>query len=528
MKPFLAVGFLGLCLARLPSPIRADPEPQNFEAFVAELDNKYARTRLKAVQALGHLGSAGKEAIPTLAKALHDLDEDVRQAAARALAQIGPAAVPVLVQELKHPVFQFSRRAAYGLALMGPEAAEAVPALIPCLKLGAPDVRALAAHALGEIGPPAAKAATALTLLLDDPSKEVTKQAQGALARIGRPAVPALHGALSSTNPAIRRQAAELLALRGNEAGMAVPDLIALLKDKQASVRRSAALALGAVGKAAGEAAESLIPLTKDHDQHVRAAAASALGDISTDAGMVGATLIRLFRDPVPSVQIQAALAIVKFGPAHVPLLIDAIPNKDRSTHQLAIFSLGAIGPAAKAAVPTLVDQLQDSAAAIRASAAVALARIGPDFAGKATPQLKRLVKEETETDVRLCVRLALVQLQPDNHDAVKEMTREALSGNKSRLKSAMLRPKTPAEIQRQTKTNGVLNFYVVRNSFRFGDGLDKWSHSVLESLGVDAIPAMVDTLNRENLAGGNQGFVHQGMAVGQMPQPGPLSVFFK
>lgn len=513
-----------LVVGWLPGPAAVDPGPKNLKHLIDRLESKYVVARLKAVRDLGNMGAAARDAVPALAKALHDVDEDVRKSASRALAKVGPAAMPILIEELKHSHFQFSKRAAFSLSLMGPEAAEAVPALMGCLKSSDTEVRAMATHALAEIGPAAAEAAPGLTGLLGDHSREVKKQAHAALARIGPHALPALRAALKSNDPAIRRAAADLLALRQAEAKSAATDLLPLLKDKQAAVRRSAARALSAIGKGGREVVEAVIPLAKDADAQVRAAAAAALAEISADAAVVLGTLVELFHDPVPIVRAEAGRAVAKFGPSAVQFLVNSVDDRNVLTRQTAIFALGEIGPEARSAVRPIIDQLRHKSPMIRASAAVALGKIGPSAAQDAINPLLGLIKRETESPVRVAVRLALVQLQPDDKEALAELSKEAVANTAAALR----RPKTALEIQRLNKIQGVMNFYVFRNSFRFSDGLDTWSHQVLAGLGVEGIPVMVDTLNQENLAGGDKGFTFKGVPLYTQPSPAPFVTFFK
>jgi HEAT repeats len=199
------------------------------------------------------------------------------------------------------------------------------------------------------------------------------------------------------------------------------------------------------------------------------------------------------------------------------------------------INALGEIGPAAQDAVNVLIDRLKDPQPLVRSAAALSLGKIGPHSAFKAILPLKDQRGDEKEPAVRVSIALALVQLQPNYLPAMKDLAKEAgkliTSTNQGVLKSLMdsaIRPRTPLEMQRQAKIQGVLNFFVSRNSHRFGDGLDKWSHAVMNQLGPEAIPAMVDTLNLELAAGGPEGFVVNGMPVWKQPKPGPCSVFFK
>lgn len=545
-------------------PLEADSRPKRIQVLLARLDDKNSRIRAQAIEELGNMGSAAKETVARLGMALHDLDADVRKKATRALAQIGPAAVGVLIEEVKNPACRQLAATVRGLAVIGPEATDAVGPLTDCLKHKDSHVRATTAYALGEIGPAAAKASTTLALLLDDPSAEVRKQAWTALAQVGAPALPGLQGALKSPKAGIRQAAADLIALMKTDAREAVPDLLPLLRDKHNAVRRSAALALGAIGKDARDAIGPLSDMTSDSDPSIRAVAAEALGDIGPEALPAVATLIHLFKDSMVPVRFQAARAIVKIGPSALNALINAIANENQSVRLSAIFTLGELGPDARDAVPLLLEQRKDFQPMIRSHVALALGKIGARAADRAVDTFKEWIKTEDDFAVRVSIRLTLVQLQPDNNretmlDLSKEVHSFVVGGNQERLKAVMenvtgnqnrltaamenvvgnqvrlraavgnlvAQPRTPQEMQLQTQIQGVLNFYLYRNSFRFGDGLDKWSHAVLNGLGFEAIPAMVETLNLENAVGGKEGFVVGGIPVDEQPKGMPDSVFF-
>lgn len=83
--------------------------------------------------------------------------------------------------------------------------------------------------------------------------------AADALGRIGPPAVPDLIQALRNRDPAVRKQAAEVLARMGSDAQPAVPDLIRLLDDEDESIRKEAARTLGRIGPAAAAAVPALM-----------------------------------------------------------------------------------------------------------------------------------------------------------------------------------------------------------------------------------------------------------------------------
>ena len=97
-------------------------------------------------------------------------------------------------------------------------------------------------------------------------------------------AVPALIEALKDEDKTARQNAAEALGNMGPDAKDAVPTLIETLKDKYGAVRRAAADALGSIGPDAEEAVPALIEALKNKDGTVHRAAASALGSIGPDA----------------------------------------------------------------------------------------------------------------------------------------------------------------------------------------------------------------------------------------------------
>jgi HEAT repeat protein len=92
-----------------------------------------------------------------------------QETAAMALGRIGQAAVPSLVQTLRHRDPEVRKQAALVIARIGPEAYDAVPELTDLLGDPDEDVRKSAARALGQIGPKAAEAVPALMRQLVEP-----------------------------------------------------------------------------------------------------------------------------------------------------------------------------------------------------------------------------------------------------------------------------------------------------------------------------------------------------------------------
>jgi hypothetical protein len=107
-------------------------------------------------------------AVPMLIELLEDEDDQVCFTACNALAAIGPAArqaVPALLSMLGHPNLFYRRNASHALACIGPDAA-ALDALIEAIKEEDSFVNYHAAIAVGKLGPQAKQAVPALVDLV--------------------------------------------------------------------------------------------------------------------------------------------------------------------------------------------------------------------------------------------------------------------------------------------------------------------------------------------------------------------------
>ncbi len=170
--------------------------------------------RLAAVDALETLGPEAAPVVPALARALEDCSIFVRWAAARVLGKVGPVdtglTVPILTKLLTDPDLDVERVAANTLAIYGPRAASAVPALAAAIHAGDPERRMDMIQTLVAIGP------------------------------AGRPAIPDITSALANPDVRVRRAAAEALGHFGGAARSAIPALEKALNDADGDVRKAA------------------------------------------------------------------------------------------------------------------------------------------------------------------------------------------------------------------------------------------------------------------------------------------------
>src|SRR5207247_532376 len=122
-------------------------------------------------------------------------------------------------------------------------------------------------------------------------------------------------------------------------------------------------------------------------------------------------------KDKEGDVRVSVAEALGSFGPAAkpaVPAMIEAY-TKSRDPNwgnrSRFILALGALGPAAKAAVPMLIEALKDREVESRPAVAKALGKIGPD-AKAAIPALTEALKDEYRF-VGVNAAVALVKIDP-------------------------------------------------------------------------------------------------------------------
>lgn len=370
--------FLATSVLLLGPHVRADrPQPKNLDTLIAALDSPKKDARLQAVQRLGHYGTAGKPAVAALGRVLRDdADDAVAHQAALALARIGSAAVPELVDTLRDGRPGMRERVLEALILLGPDAKAAVPSLIELLSDGNTQVRGLAAHALAEIGPESKDAVPQLCLLLHDRSPAVRSQAGATLCAIGAAAVAAVHETLEKGQVDARLEAVVALRQLAAWHKEAIPSLTGALRDADPNVRTQAAAALGSLGERAKDALPELLLLLKDPQFNPQKQALAAILQIGAkDRPAVLDLISKANEDFVWA----APFILPQFGPKTgdaVKPLIKLLDRKEDGLRLSAVIALGQIGQAAAEAAPSLIRLLQDRNLQVRASAAAALARI--------------------------------------------------------------------------------------------------------------------------------------------------------
>jgi HEAT repeat protein len=222
---------------------------------------------------------------------------------------------------------------------------------------------------------------------------------------------------LKSDKEADKVKALDDLGASGEKAAVFVTPIGDLLKDKSAKVRAHAALALGAIGPAAKAAVPDLAGLLKDPDETVRRSVVRALRSIRPGPQVMIPLCAKLLEDPDLSIRTRILNTIAESGVEAVPGLIAAL--KDDKVAYWALIILRDIGPAAKDAIPAILEKLSDKRPQIRREAVLTLGVFG-DAAIPAISQIAKLLSDEHARTAATFVLGELGQIPSDAEVAVR------------------------------------------------------------------------------------------------------------
>jgi HEAT repeat protein len=223
-----------------------------------------------------------------LAKCLKSRDVEVRRDAAFCLGVIGPRAaeaLPAILRSLEDSDAEVRVHTIASIRGMGPAGGAALPVLAKLLEDEEPNVRRASAAALQGMGRGAEWACLALSRSMSDEDKYVRAWAAGALARLGREDVRPL-ALLAEALEDDESDFSEVAEILGEIGPRALPTLKHCLKNKRARVRLAATGAFAEMAEEMRrrkmpfprEAVRSLISALKDPDEKVAANAIYALG----------------------------------------------------------------------------------------------------------------------------------------------------------------------------------------------------------------------------------------------------------
>ena len=343
------------------------------------------------------VAAMGPGVAPFLAESLRDPHPGVREQATRALGRCGDAAAVPLLQDLLASDPEEEVRAAAAGSLGGLADSRGIPALRGALADRSHAVRAAAAAALDTLGwrPESddetaahlvataqwsalaglgAVAVPGLVRVLGDDYYEVRRGAGETLLGLGPVARPALVRAREGPDPAVRDEAAALLARMpaGPVVASAAESAPLLVETETADPEPALPPAPAQEPEAPPE---TVAPADEAPGPEDRPAALRRLGLLGDPASL--GTLAGALYAGSPDERLAAAEALAAMPPDRaVPALAGALLDPDPALRESVAASLGTL--AAPVAMPLLVDCLADPDGGVRGAALDALARAGP------------------------------------------------------------------------------------------------------------------------------------------------------
>jgi len=260
------------------------------ELLVQGMESDLPHVRAAAARGLVQLDAPKEIARPYILAAFRKADPVIIANVIDAVSGLGAEAVPKVVRVIEEePILRIP--ALRVIQRIGPEAADAVPALVDILKQGDPksedddDLNRAAVEALAAIGPKAEEAVDPMLEIFKDPAKKDLRYGAGyVLGSIGpaaAKAAPALEAALQSDDPFLKLVSAwALVQVKPDSqaaADKALPILLAGLDHERADVRVEVIRSLASIKQHAERIRPKLQEALKDPKPEVRAAASQAL-----------------------------------------------------------------------------------------------------------------------------------------------------------------------------------------------------------------------------------------------------------
>jgi esterase/lipase superfamily enzyme/HEAT repeat protein len=386
-------------------------------SLIAALADRSADVRLYAAYALGRMKQQPERCLPALSKLLSDQDEHVRYSAEWALARIADAItteqrtgqnIEVLnellnavesklnmgVARAEHLRQVQQARESLKMASVHSPAKERrgsnISGLLQDLRADDELAQLRAIESLKQRG-----AVVELVRVWESAEQGgfLDWHVSRALAEMGEPAVPELSSALSHENEEVSYQAAHCLRQMGPRAGSSLPKLIALIEDSTLSDdgRETAIWVVESIGPSAKDAAEPLARLFRnDESDTLLEASARALAALGPAAGAAVPGLIEVVRD-------------------------DDLTDETRIAVAEALASIAADSRDALQILLTLLHQTEDPF--LLGGLSDAIGRFGPR-AVDAVPRLMAIVAETSDDSRQSAVR-ALGEIGPRANESL-------------------------------------------------------------------------------------------------------------
>src|SRR5882672_1268118 len=392
--------------------------------LIQALQDADATVRSFAARALEERGAEAASAKDALTRALQDSNPGVRVDAATALAAVSPKdpkVLEILLSALRSDNGSRREAAAIALGRIGNRDARVLQALVEGLKTGDKSAFDASLRALDALKSEGQRAALPVVI------SRLEKALGGgdtlsplvlvdALAVCGAES-PVLVAPILLRILKSRKSSLDIACTRAlSEMGpAALPYLRELLGEKDAALRSLGVSTIGGLRPVEEPAIDAVDTLAKDPNPGVRAAVLSALAGASRDGAFVPlAKVLRFADDPSGDVRASCASALGMLStlpPDGSKSLTRALDDSDAGVRRAALDSLRTHVFAAAKLVDEIAGKLTDPDTGVRRLAAEALGVIGP-AAKSALPQLLEVVGDPREDkSVRSSAYLAVTRI---------------------------------------------------------------------------------------------------------------------
>lgn len=397
-------------------------------ALKALLEDESARIRAHAARALGKIGEPAKPAVDVLVRLVDDPEAVVRREALDAVIAIRPGpevGIPLFLKIMEGDDHAIKVRALDEVTNAG---AEAMPFLLAML--GKKEAVYWGCLLASEIGPDAAEAVPALIEALGDEQPGVRREAMIALAAVGKASAPAIGELAKGLDDEVNHIPATYAL--GTIGGLPSEVEKKIRQNSKSDDGVLATVSMWALAKLhpddkelVRQAVEALGQSLQSDDERRRVMAAQSLIDLEPDPEIAKPIISKILKNARPEVVSAMMDAVATLGEDAVPRMIDLLKMEDSRPRAAAI--LARIGPKAAAAVPALADALADENPETRSEILMALAAIGPSAAPATAAVIELLGDPEEDVCYAACFALGQIGLKAD---AAKEHLGKCLAGD--------------------------------------------------------------------------------------------------
>ncbi|MCH8193289.1 MAG: HEAT repeat domain-containing protein [Planctomycetes bacterium] len=384
------------------------PPQHSVHRLIHILDTRNDELSGQAADLLGRIGPPAADAvIPLINSVTGDRAAGARAAYRQALTDIGPVAVPRLLESLETTRMEDITAEHWVVICLREMGLEVVASLNEHLSHEHPHARLCSILALTGMGKDAGDSEALLLDHFDDPDSRVRAAAIPAAVAVAKQPdrlLDRIGPLLDDDDARVRLGAAVAVSSIGSNAVSLVPELTAMLDDPDMNVRCGAVTALGGIGPRAEGACEPIAKLLGSHDEGLKLAAVRALGEIGGLSQPALSQLATLAADENDTLKEAALVSLGQMGRdarKALPVFEQALSDPNDTVRVAAVIGFGRIEDSAEKLLPVMDAALGDSFREIRHAAAQRIGQLR-DEGTAATPKLIEMLADSDDQSVAL------------------------------------------------------------------------------------------------------------------------------